>query len=866
MVRAITTALWLSLAITVLVGIAGATTLGMAGCLWGVMMLAIVAWRVPREELPRSDFWLVMLFAAANLIWLAADALAVSGIVDFSSDAITVSDGLSALGTGLFCVVIAWVGRVRGDWPDWTRQLDGLVFAAALFAPLWFTVIEPQGASPKLVLWGFGVLALLGFGATYVLGGGRWNVPAVLLALGVVGNVAIDVGLHLAPAGSALADDFGARHAVGFIAFAFVAIHPEFLGVLERGERRGGVPHEVRVWFLPGSVALPIAVLMTSYVGGKPLPVAFEAVALGVTACLVVIRAMLERRSGGDSWHVSLMIASSTLVAAVAAVVLTTAGQAAQRADLRADRLAAQSVALRVHIAEAHGAGASVASAAATTDAARLVALRAAEAHARADAKSRASRARVFNVGVMVLALAVITLLLVRFSFAGRRVAVTHRERHDALTGLPNRTAVELRLRANAARSGARPAQALVLLDLDDFKAVNDVHSHAAGDALLVAIAGRLDGLTRGDELLARVDGDAFAVLIEGDGREDEAVSIAQRMTIALAEPFLLGDDLHVVEGSIGIAFSQPDAPTEDGEDAALVLLRDAELAMYEAKRLPGTSIEYFAPAMHASARDRLALTADLRGAIEREELHLVYQPIVDLQTGRALGYEALARWNHPTRGRLSPGEFIPLAEATGLIVPLGGWALREACRQIQEWQQGWEDRRYVSVNVAGQQLAAGVFPDQVREALAESMLPADQLLLEVTESSLIENIDAALAQMDEVKALGARFALDDFGTGYSSLSYLRQFRVDVVKVDKSFIDDVIETDGSSLVEAIVHMAASLRMKVVAEGIEADEQTDELVRLGCDLGQGFRFSRPLEPCDVAGAPNVFALPKVPRAA
>lgn len=435
---------------------------------------------------------------------------------------------------------------------------------------------------------------------------------------------------------------------------------------------------------------------------------------------------------------------------------------------------------------------------------------------------------------------------------------------HDALTGLPNRAAVERRLRASVADRRSGPTeQTLVLLDLDDFKSVNDVHGHHAGDALLRAVAGRLDALTRGDELLARVDGDAFAVLIEGAGRADEAVGIAQRMTIALSEPFQFAGESHLVEGSIGIACSTTD-DEDDADDPSLVVLRNAELAMYEAKRLPGTSIEYFAPAMHESARERMALTADLRRAIEQEQLHLVYQPIVDLGDGRTLGYEALARWNHPTRGMLSPAEFIPLAEATGLIVPLGGWALREACRQIQVWQQGWGDRRYISVNVAGQQLAAGVFPTQVREALASSGLPVSQLLLEVTESSLIENIDSALEQMAEVKGLGARFALDDFGTGYSSLSYLRQFRVDVVKVDKSFIDDVIERDGSSLVEAIVHMASSLRMKVIAEGIEADEQTDELRRLGCDLGQGFRFSRPLAAGDVLSAPSVYGITSVPH--
>ncbi|MBJ7470165.1 MAG: bifunctional diguanylate cyclase/phosphodiesterase [Solirubrobacteraceae bacterium] len=914
----ITTALWVLLAGTVGAGaLIGVGALNVVGCLWGVALLCAIAWRLPREDIPRTDRNLCWLFAVANALWLAADALGASGLVDVGSPELTAIDAIDALGTLTFCAVIAWVGAIRGRWPDWTRQVDGVVFAAALFAPLWFAVIQPQGASPELVVWGLGVLALLGFGATYVVGGGKWNTPAVLLALGVVGNIAVDLAIRVAdPTG----DPFAARHGVGFVLWTFVALHPQFLGVLERGHRSGGIPHDARVWFLPASVGLPIAVLVTAYINGSAPPSGFVAVALGVTAVLVAIRTTLERRTGGDSWHVSLMIAVSTLVAALAAICLTLASQSAERSDRRADRMAATIPAIlqlddllldatsapqadaasarteweravdrlgREFAAESPSSAAALDDYAARgrallttpdrpSEAAALTAFeyqrlldagRAAQRAARATAATESTRARVLNVAVLLGALSVITLLLVRFSFSGRRVAVERRERQDALTGLPSRAAIEHRLRRGAdAPLGAAPEQTLVLLDLDDFKVINDVHGHAVGDALLCAVAGRLDALTRGDELLARVEGDAFAVLIEGEGRADEAAGIAQRMTVALAEPFLLGGEHFLVEGSIGIALGAAAGGADVGDDAALVVLRNAELAMYEAKRLPGTTVEYFAPAMHAGARDRLALTADLRRAIAREELHLVYQPIVDLKTNRVLGYEALARWHHPVRGLLSPAEFIPLAEATGLIVPLGGWALREACRQVQLWQQTWGERRYISVNVAGQQLAAGVLPEQVRSALFASGLPAEQLLLEVTESSLIESIDSALGQMAEVKALGARFALDDFGTGYSSLSYLRQFRVDVVKVDKSFIDDVIERDGSSLVEAIVHLASSLRMMVVAEGIEADAQAEELRRLGCDLGQGYRFSRPLQAGDVLAAPSIFGSPLEPAGA
>jgi diguanylate cyclase (GGDEF)-like protein len=917
MARPDTSVLGMLLAGTIAAGaFAGDRALEIAGCLWAVLMLGAMLPQLRRRAAPSHAHGLRILFMVAAGLWLIGDLFSVAGVgahAGFPS----VVDVFSAAGTVAFCVVIAWVGRIRGLWPDVSRQLDGLVFAVAVFAPLWFGVVAPQGAPADLVLWSITALALLGFGGTYILGGGLWNVPAALLALGVVVNVAVQLAARID--GSGVSAAFASFHGFGFVVWTFVARHPRLDDVFERGHRTEGIPLEARVWLLPPAVAMPIAVLGWAYVTGRPLPLTLVIGPLAVITVIIALRAVLEARSGRETWHVPLTISFTTLVAALAAVCLSLAGQETQRAFANATRLSATiptverldaillratsaagatdaprarqagsewtaTVArLRREIGRGHAPidtlvdayvarGASVLAGGPARKRQvdvivgpayeRLVAgIRAGVADQRSAGRAGARHARLLTVAALFSALLAITLLLLRFSYAGRRAALSYQEGHDALTGLPNRSALEQRVRRGTRASGGEAqAQTLVWLDLDDFKAINDAQGHPAGDALLRAVAARLDALTRGNELLARVDGDSFAVLLEGDSREDEAARVAQRMTVALSEPFDVGGEAYVVQGSIGIAMGGTDgAPGPAGDDADLIVLRDAELAMYEAKRIPGNSIEYFAPSMHESARDRLALTADLRRALELDELHLVYQPIVDLESGTALGYEALVRWNHPERGALSPADFIPLAETTGLIVPLGGWVLREACRQMQEWQADWTERRYISVNVASQQLAAGIFPDQVRDALAASGLPAEQLLLEVTESSLIENIDAALHQMAEVRALGARFALDDFGTGYSSLSYLRQFRVDVVKVDKSFIDDVIDADGGSLVEAIVHMAASLRMKVVAEGIEADEQTDALRRLGCEVGQGFRFSRPLAAGDVLGSPAQFGL-------
>ncbi|MDQ8044750.1 MAG: EAL domain-containing protein [Solirubrobacteraceae bacterium] len=421
-----------------------------------------------------------------------------------------------------------------------------------------------------------------------------------------------------------------------------------------------------------------------------------------------------------------------------------------------------------------------------------------------------------------------------------------HRSFHDPLTGLANRGLLADRVRQAIGRSARDPQpHALLLLDIDDFKAVNDSLGHRMGDELVRQIAQRLSPYVRAHDTLARVGGDEFALLVEDLTADGDALGLAERLVEVLSEPVDLDGHPYTIHVSIGVAVADGSGAGSTGEQASM-LLRNAELAMYEAKRSGGSTIEVFAARMHDAVTKRLELKAELELALQRDEFSLVYQPIVDVAQRRIAGYEALVRWIHPERGMVSPADFIPIAEQTGLIVDLGTWVLREACRQLAEWQPGWTEERYVSVNVAGQQLQRDDFGVQVRAALSASGLPPHQLLLEMTESSLIADTEGSERTINELRRLGVRLAIDDFGTGYSSLSYLHRFSVDVLKIDKAFIDNItVDGPGNALVDAIVNMAGSLQLKVVAEGIEEPEQVEALALMRCELGQGYHYSRPL---------------------
>jgi diguanylate cyclase (GGDEF)-like protein/PAS domain S-box-containing protein len=422
-----------------------------------------------------------------------------------------------------------------------------------------------------------------------------------------------------------------------------------------------------------------------------------------------------------------------------------------------------------------------------------------------------------------------------------------HQAFHDSLTGLANRALFTNRVHHLLERRHWNGVGcAVFFLDLDDFKTVNDSLGHAAGDELLRAVAERLRNHIRAGDTAARLGGDEFALLLEELVDEREVLVAADRLISALQAPFAVQGKEVVARASIGIALPDLDRPQEADE-----LLRNADMAMYTAKNNGKGRYEWFAPSMHAAVVERLELTADLRRAVERSELFVLYQPIIDLATGRRIGVEALVRWRHPQRGLVGPDEFIALAEETGLILPLGRLVLEQACRHGARWQQQHGRELTINVNLSIRQLQDPGFVNEVTEILVASQLRAYCLTLEITESLLMQDTEAAVEKLTALKRLGVRVAIDDFGTGYSSLSYLQQLPIDILKIPKPFIDGIVNTgDESALARAIIKLAKTLRLETIAEGIEQQEQWDKLRDLECDLGQGFFFSKPVDSDDI----------------
>ena len=419
---------------------------------------------------------------------------------------------------------------------------------------------------------------------------------------------------------------------------------------------------------------------------------------------------------------------------------------------------------------------------------------------------------------------------------------------HDGLTGLANRALLLDRLDLAVRQSERRTDPvAVLLLGVDDFKTVNDALGHACGDQLLVALARRLESVTRAGDTVARLGGDEFALLLASGVMPRTAEEIAGRIAAKLTSPFLVGDTEVTVTVSIGIAV----VPSGDTSGD---LLRDADLAMYLAKQNGKARVEMARPHMQAEALSHFAMVTDLRHAPEGGELEVFYQAVVTVGDAMPVGAEALLRWNHPTRGPVTPEEFIGIAESTGLIVPIGHWVLEEACRQTQAWRQAGtvDDDFYVSVNLSPRQLAEPGLVDSVARALHDSGLPPRALVLELTESTLMLGVDAGLARVHALKDLGLRIALDDYGTGYSSLNRLRTLPVDIVKIDKSFIDQLtVSKEGKALVQSIVDVARALAITSIAEGVERPDQEVALEELECDYIQGYLYARPTAPAEAA---------------
>jgi diguanylate cyclase (GGDEF)-like protein len=410
-----------------------------------------------------------------------------------------------------------------------------------------------------------------------------------------------------------------------------------------------------------------------------------------------------------------------------------------------------------------------------------------------------------------------------------------HRAFHDPLTDLPNRALfidrLELALRRTQ-RSSCRPA--VLFLDVDRFKLVNDSLGHAAGDELLREVAARLVAAVRAGDTTARFGGDEFAILLEDVEAREVAEQVANRILSALRAPLSVAGRDVFVTASIGIAMAA---------DCADDMIRDADLAMYHAKAEGKGRYATFEPAMHAAVVERMELEVELQGAIERDELVLHYQPIVALDSQEIIGVEALVRWRHPTRGLVFPDAFISLAEETQLMPDLGRWILAEACREVAAWRSPRPLR--LSVNLSAVELQSpDLLAGDVAAALAQSGLAPDQLVLEITETTLMRDVTDTISCLRELKELGVLLAVDDFGTGYSSLDYLRRLPIDILKIDKAFVDDLDDGD-CTLARAMIDLGASFNLKVVAEGIEHDSQRAQLLGLGCRFGQGYHFSRPL---------------------
>jgi len=412
---------------------------------------------------------------------------------------------------------------------------------------------------------------------------------------------------------------------------------------------------------------------------------------------------------------------------------------------------------------------------------------------------------------------------------------------HDALTGLPNRALLYDRLGsaiAIARRHGHRLA--VLSLDLDRFKQVNDSLGHGVGDRLLESLAGRLTASVRDTDTVSRQGGDEFVILLSEARDRDDVAGSAAKIVAAAAGPHRVGrHELHVT-ASAGIAVFP-----EDGDDPE-TLIKNADIAMYYAKDHRRGTFQFFAQDMNTRIVERQALERSLRGAVDRGEFVLLYQPKVDLVTGAMIGAEALLRWRYPGRGLIPPERFIPIAEDSGLIVPIGQWVLRETCRQVKEWQAAGLEPMPIAVNISAIEFRSPGFLDGVRRILDETGLDPRFLELELTESVLMESVGATAAVLEELKSMGLRLTVDDFGTGYSSLSYLTQFPIDALKVDQSFVREIgTQGDGAPIITAVISMGKSLHHRVIAEGVETPEQLAFLQEQHCQEGQGFHFSRPL---------------------
>jgi diguanylate cyclase (GGDEF)-like protein len=427
---------------------------------------------------------------------------------------------------------------------------------------------------------------------------------------------------------------------------------------------------------------------------------------------------------------------------------------------------------------------------------------------------------------------------------------LSYQAQHDALTGLPNRFLLEDRLQQAIAYANRHESQlAVLIIDLDGFKYINDTVGHQCGDQVLIEVSRRLRSVTRKTDTLARIGGDEFCLVLSDLHKANDSFHVAQTCLDNLRKPFLIAEREYSISASIGVS-----CYPEHGIEPEL-LQQNADSAMYHAKFNGKNGVQVFTPEINAHLRERLELMADLRHALENGELHLVYQPQF-ISSGALVGFEALLRWNHSKHGIIAPDKFIPIAEETGFIVPLGNWVLDQACRQLASWRRRGHAHLRIAVNVSTLQFERQDWMETISDTLKRNGVPASCLELELTETVVMKNCERAASRLTELRALGVSSAIDDFGTGYSSLKYLQNLPIDTLKIDQSFIRnldpsaDALSGNGA-IVQAIVTLAQQLGLRVVAEGVETHEELEVLRRLGCDFVQGYLFSRPMsvEECE-----------------
>jgi diguanylate cyclase (GGDEF)-like protein/PAS domain S-box-containing protein len=814
--------------------------------------VAILVGTLRFRPVPRAPwYWLIFgecLLFTAEIVWLVLDW---QGLEPYPS----LADAMFLTAYPCLAIGLALLVRHRTATRELTSLLDAAIVSIGIGLVTWVFVINPlladSAATPleRIVsvaypLFDLLVLAVL---ARLAFGGGARTVALLLLTAGFLTNLGADVRyLFGSLTGSYV--EYGWLDATWMTAYLLIgsaALHPSMRTLSTPEPTSDETLTPLRLAALAAASVTAPTVLLLQWSRNAPLDVPAVTIAAIAMFLLVVVRLsetghMIARtRARGEARFRSLVHnASDVIVVVDRAGVITFASPAVQRVwNHSSEDVLGIAFSRLLH----------------ADDADRFVL--AFESALDSDLPMT-FEGRIWSPSQQWRSFEAITTNLLSDPSVGGVVLtcrdttdrvrleqqLTYQAFHDPLTGLANRALFGDRVeRALGRATSHERVVAVLFVDLDDFKTVNDGLGHGAGDALLREVGERLTSAVQVHDTAARLGGDEFAVLVEDAADRDAVTALAERLIVAFGRPFVIEGSAVTVSASIGLA-------ARDRDDTAESLIRDADIAMYSAKTAGKCEYAWFDPSMRARAVDRWRLRTDLVTAQEGKEFFLEYQPIVDLSDGRILGAEALLRWRHPTRGIIPPGEFIPLAEQTGQIIDIGDRVLRAATAEARRWQHGRTLQRplCISVNVSPVQLTDRSIVDRVAAALDRSGLPPDALVLELTESTLMANVEHSASLLHELRALGVTIAIDDFGTGYSSLAYLRQFPVDLLKIDRSFVSGLdTHTESHTLTSDIISLARTLDVTSVAEGIENAEQLAVLRSMGCALGQGYHLGRPM---------------------